>query len=150
MTLEELKKQGISNIVRDRLLTEWKQHGKIIIACDFDDTIKNWKLGTFALFRYVLTLLHACKQTGAYIVIFTACDKDRYSEIKDYCAANGLEIDSINENPIELPYGNQNKIYANIFLDDRAGIIESIEILEDTLYKYRGYLQEKKSLPDVA
>lgn len=133
----------------NRLLNEWKQHGKLIIAVDFDDTLRDWKMGDHATYTKVMNLLKACKQTGAYVVIFTACNSDRYGEIKDYCSVMGLEIDSINQNPLELPYGNQNKIYANIFLDDRAGLNEAMTMLETTLYQYRGYLQNQKNLSDV-
>ena len=32
-------------------------------------------------------------------------------------------VDTINQNPLSLPYdSNDNKIYANIFLDDKAGL----------------------------
>ena len=32
-----------------------------------------------------------------------------------------------------LPYGNNGKIYANIYLDDRAGLEEALIILEKAL-----------------
>jgi len=32
------------NKTKDRLFTEWVNHGKIIIAVDFDDTVSSWKL----------------------------------------------------------------------------------------------------------
>ncbi len=60
-------------------------------------------------------------------------------EIEDYCAKVRLHIDTINRTPFELPYGNNGKkIYANIFLDDRAGLDEAIDILESTMYRIRG------------
>jgi hypothetical protein len=49
-----------------------------------------------------------------------------------------LVIDSINENPINLPYGHHGKIYANIYLDDRAGLNEALNILEFAMYKIKG------------
>ena len=124
----------------ERLEEEWKMHGKIIIAVDYDDTISPWKMHK-SNFRNVIEILKAAKITGAYIVIFTACNKDRYQEIMDYCLSNGLEIDSINETPIDLPYGNSGKIYANIFIDDRAGLNESLNILEFAMYRVRGHKQ---------
>lgn len=124
-----------------RLCEEWKQYGKIIIAVDFDDTIRNWKLNNNEIYEKVLDLLRKCKETGAYIVVFTACNEDRYPEILKYCSSHGIEIDKINQNPIELPYGNQNKIYANIFLDDRAGLEEALKILEDAMWQIRGDLK---------
>lgn len=121
----------------ERLENEWRQHGKIIIACDYDDTISPWKLRDYDPKRTIEVLKQA-KATGAYIVIFTACNPLRYEEIKSYCASIGLEIDSINETPIDLPYGKDKKIYANIFIDDRAGLNESLNILEFAMYRIRG------------
>jgi hypothetical protein len=122
----------------DRLVREWEQHGKIIIACDFDDTIRHWGSEGFNPKR-VLEVLKVAKETGAYIVIFTASDPERYTEIEHYCQDLGLEIDTINKNPINLPYGNSGKVYANIFIDDRAGLNEALNILEFATYKIRGH-----------
>lgn len=130
-----------------RLESEWNQHGKIIIACDFDDTISPWKFHNFD-FNKVIEMLKVAQQTGAYIVIFTACNTDRYDEIRKYCADKGLTIDAINETPVELPYGKNGKIYANIFIDDRAGLHESLHILESAMYKVRGNRVNK--IDDVA
>jgi hypothetical protein len=121
----------------ERLENEWMTHGKIIIACDFDDTISPWRMHN-ADFNRVIEVLKTAKQTGAYIVIFTACNPSRYDEIRKYCSDAGLTIDTINQNPIELPYGNTGKVYANIFIDDRAGLNESLNILEFASYRIRG------------
>ena len=126
-----------------RLLKEWKEHGKIIIACDYDDTIRNWSLDDDETREAVIDLLKKAKETGAYIVIFTACSPDRYDEIKVFCNEQGVTIDSINQNPIDLPYGNTSKVYANIFLDDRAGLPQAMEILKRAMYEYRGQLHKK-------
>ena len=121
----------------DRLEREWRMHGKIIIACDYDDTISPWKMHNND-FNRVFEVLKNAKQTGAYVVIFTACMPERYEEITNYCLNNNLEIDAINETPIDLPYGNNSKIYANIFIDDRAGLNEALNILEMAMYRIRG------------
>jgi hypothetical protein len=121
----------------DRLESEWELHGKIIIGVDYDDTISPWKMNNFD-FDSVIKTLKVAKETGAYIVIFTACSEERYPEIISYCQSKGLEIDRINENPIDLEYGNAKKIYANIFIDDRGGILEAIDILEMSMYRIRG------------
>ncbi len=112
-----------------RLYKEWLEHKKIIIGVDYDDTIFPWRFSSQEQCDKVIKELILCKNTGAYITIFTCSNVDRFQEIKDYCKSKGLEIDSINENPISLPYGNVNKIYANIFIDDRAGLNESLLIL---------------------
>lgn len=125
-----------------RLFEEWKQHGKIIIAVDYDDTISPWKFQSeedINDIKKVINTVITAKHIGAYVVIFTACNPDRYDDIKQYCKSKGLEIDGINITPVDVPYGKYNKIYANIFLDDRAGLNESVEMLEDTMYKIRAH-----------
>lgn len=125
-----------------RLIEEWKQYGKIIIAVDYDDTIRNWKFNSQEICDKIIEVVKLAKEVGAYITVFTACAEDRYKEIETFCNIKGLVIDSINVNPIELPYGNQNKIYANIFIDDRAGIEEAVEILEFASYTIRSFKKE--------
>lgn len=119
-----------------RLYDEWSLHDKIVIGVDFDDTISPWKLADQKDCDEVIRQLRFAKSTGAYITIFTACDPDRYDYIKDYCKEKGLEVDSINENPIQLVYGNNKKIYANIFIDDRAGLNEALHILAEARKLY--------------
>jgi hypothetical protein len=132
-----------------RLYQEWKQHGKIIIAVDFDDTISPWKFKDTEDLQQLdktIQLLRVAQETGAYVVIFTACNPDRYDEIKSYCSSKKLTIDSINNTPLDLPYGNHGKVYANIFLDDRAGLLESMSILEKVMYMIRGEQAQKLTL----
>jgi hypothetical protein len=129
------------NKYSQRLLEEWKQHGKIIIAVDYDDTISPWRLHKEDdIYQTgIVDKLRVAKETGAYIVAFTACNEDRYPEIKQRFESLKIELDSINQNPINLPYGNQTKIYANIFLDDRAGLDQALSDLSDAMYEYRAY-----------
>lgn len=125
-----------------RLLDEWVTHGKIIIALDYDDTISPWGFRSDEDQKdmdYTLQVVKAAQSTGAYITIWTACHPDRFKEIGKYCSSKGLKIDSINANPIDLPYGKDGKIYANIYIDDRAGLREALAILETSLYQYRGW-----------
>lgn len=127
----------------DRLLNEWKQHKKIVIACDFDDTISPWRLDDPQTFSRVKSLLKRCKEAGAYIVIWTASETKRYPLIEQFCKDNELEIEGININVLDLVWGNNAKIYANIFIDDRAGLNESLTILESALNAYNLYLNER-------
>lgn len=135
------------NKYEKRLYQEWSMHGKIVIAVDYDDTISPWKFkdkeDLIELDKTIQKLIIA-KQTGAFITVWTACDKARFNEIKEYCSKKGLEIDSINENPIDLPYGKDRKIYANIYIDDRAGINEALNLLESVMYKIRSDKESKR------
>jgi hypothetical protein len=135
----------------DRLVDEWKKHGRIIIAVDFDDTLSPWTFTTEQDIydSGIIQLLANAKATGAYIVCFTACKPDRYHEIEARFKFLGIPLDSINKNPIELPYGNVAKIYANIFLDDRAGLPFAMYVLETAMWRYRGYLEGKRNLADI-
>lgn len=138
----------LKNKYSQRLLGEWIKHGKIIIASDFDSTISPFRgevpLDNEEDIARCIDLLKACQQTGCYLIIHTACKEDRHQSIKDYCAKVGLKVDTINQNPVPLTYGNNGKPFANIFLDDRAGLNEAMDILESALYQYRGTLEKYK------
>lgn len=116
-----------------RLVEEWTQHKKIIIAVDFDDTISHYKLNSQDECDQVINLLLEAKKIGCYIVLFTACDNDKHHELIDFCQKKNLQIDSVNKNPIELPFGHSGKVYANIFIDDRGGLNESMNILSQAI-----------------
>lgn len=136
----------------NRLLTEWKQHGKIIISLDFDDTIYlyNDHLGNKEDVERTIKLVKEAFMTGAYIVIFTASSIERYPEIQRYCEELQIPVSCINTNPITLPYGQNGKIYYNINLCDRSGLVQALDILEQAMYQYRGWQQSQKNLIDVA
>lgn len=121
----------------NRLTKEWKEHKKILLACDFDDSLSPWKFDDFN-YQEVFKLICEAKELGAYIVIFTACKEDRYDYIRKYCKeVGGFEIDGINENIIELPYGNNRKIYYNHLLDDRAGLMQAMAILSIAMMRVK-------------
>lgn len=139
----------------NRLLTEWKTHGKIIVSVDFDDTIFPFRHATQEECDKRIELLKQVKSTGAYIIIHTACNTDRFADIETYCDNKKLPIDGINVTPpsLDLPYGRPgSKIYYNINLCDRSGLNEAMNILESALYQYRGHLEQEKlgKLGDIA
>ena len=120
-----------------RLYKEWKEHKKIILAVDFDDTLSPWKFDDFN-YEEVFKLVREAKALGAYIVIFSACKPERFDYIRNYCKeVGGFEIDGINENVIELPYGNDRKIYYNHFLDDRTGLMQAMAILSIAMMRIK-------------
>lgn len=122
------------NIYSQRLLIEWRTHGKIILAVDFDSTIYPYHtLDNKKDIDRTIDLVKKAYEIGAYIVIFTASIEDRFKFIEDYCKSINIPISSINKNPIELPYGNNGKIYYNLNICDRSGINESLNILEEVM-----------------
>lgn len=129
----------------DRLFKEWSTYGKIIIGVDFDSTISPYHtLDNHEDIDRTIKLLRECKLTGCLIVIHTACRQDRYDKIRTYAKSVGIEVDTINETPIDLPYGKAgSKPYCNHFLDDRACLPVSLDILEQVLYMVRSFNNSK-------
>lgn len=135
----------MNNKYVNRLVEEWKAHGKIILSVDFDDTLYPYRFTSEEdqeEIRDTIKLIKQVQKVGAYLVIFTASNKDRHPEISDFCTQAGIPCDSINQNPIELPYGKEGKIYYNIMLCDRSGLKEAKEILRYAMHIYMGSMNK--------
>lgn len=114
-----------------RLVNEWREHGKIIIAYDFDDTVYDYhKRGS--TYPKVVDLLQRCEEFGAYFIVFTSCGEEKYEFIKDYLEKNGIPYNKINEDMPFVSFGGR-KVYYNILLDDRAGLLSAFTTLESSL-----------------
>ncbi len=134
----------MNNKYTDRLISEWKTHGKIVIGLDFDSTIFPWEtVDNEDDMKLVISAVRRAQTIGCYIVMHTCSDLSRHDFIMEYCKALGIEVHSINENPIELPFGGHGKPYCNIYLDDRAGLLEAVQILTDASNHIAGELQQK-------
>jgi len=116
----------------NRLLVEYVQHKKLIVAVDFDDTVFDYHQKG-RTYEYVIDLLRRCQKHGFWVVLFTACSPDKAESQKAYLTMRGIEVHSVNQNPIDLPFGNDGKIYFNILLDDRAGLGQAVEILHQVI-----------------
>ncbi len=137
------------NKYEQRLLDEWIKYDKIIIALDFDDTIFpfNTKVSTQEECNIVIDIIKKAQTLGTIITINTASVPERFDFIRQYCKERGLEIASLNINSTSLPYGNNGKIYANIYLDDRGGLGQSLEMLQNVMSKYQEYKQREQAAP---
>lgn len=108
-----------------RLLDDYKRHGNLIVAFDFDNTIYDYH-DKGASFYCVENLLRECSELGFTMILFTANeDKEKLDFCKLYCFQCGIRIDYVNESPVM----NTRKPYYNILLDDRAGLEEAYKIL---------------------
>lgn len=116
---------------KKRLLEEYKKHGKLIVAFDFDNTIFDYH-NNGGDYSEIIHLLNRCYKLGFYLVLFTCEENLIELQTKQKQTAEILGLDEnfklyINESPI---FTKSRKPYYNILLDDRAGLEESYEILK--------------------
>lgn len=90
----------ISNYkVVSRLLNEYKRHGNLVVAFDFDNTIHDYhqQMDTYPR---VVKLLKRCYTLGLTLVCYTG--NDDIELVRSTCYNNGIkEVHYINESPIK-------------------------------------------------
>ncbi len=134
-----------------RLFKEWQMHPRLIVACDFDDTVFDFHGADgdgYPRFTHdsAINLIRDCAALNFYIVVFTASAPSRWDAIRKYMKeVVNVEIASINANPIPLPYGNNGKMYYNILLDDRAGLGQAMNTLEFLIRKIKQQMHVSKA-----
>jgi len=128
------------------LVTEWLKNGKIIIACDLDDTIIPYNEEIKDNCKKMVDLILECQKEGIYFLINTARSKDKLQKGKEQVEALGIEVHGVNEMHTEWnrPYGVNGKLYANIFIDDRGGFWDSYETLRNALTIVRKIRKNEK------
>lgn len=118
------------NVVK-RLVREWKEYGSLVIAYDYDNTVFDYH-GEGHEYIDIPVLLRECKKQGAYLIVFSASEENRYEEMGNYLDKKNIPFDTINENPFFIK-NKTGKIYYNILLDDRAGLRSAYENLKEAL-----------------
>jgi hypothetical protein len=108
----------------NRLVKEWLNHERLIIACDLDDTIIPYNPELTDSCHHTVELIKDCQQEGIWFVINTARKRSQLVDSVGQVESLGIKVDSVNEMPFtwDLPIGVSGKVYANIFLDDRGGL----------------------------
>jgi tyrosine-protein phosphatase YwqE len=108
----------------NRLVKEWLEHERLIVACDLDDTIIPYNKELTESCKETVELLKECQQEGITLIINTARKDHRLAESSLEVIELGLNPASINEMPKywSQEIGISGKVYANIFLDDRGGL----------------------------
>ena len=101
-----------------RLLDEYNKYGTLVVAFDFDDTVYDFH-SKGRMYTDIITLLQNLKSINCYLICWTGNTNDVF--VKKYLDENYIPFDAINENP---PFykSPSRKVYANAYLDDRAGL----------------------------
>ena len=116
--------------VVDRLVEEWTTHrDKFIIAFDYDDTVFDYNKSGHT-YDKVIGLLHRCQNIGAYFICFSCSQPQRYPEMREYLDSRNIPVDTINGDGPHATRTDDRKPQFNILLDDRAGLSESVFILD--------------------
>lgn len=101
----------------------------MIIAVDFDGTIVEHAFPEIGKeLPGAFDALKMMKEAGHKLILWTCRnDEDSYldgrkvlTEAVDFCRENGVEFDAVNENLKELSFQPYPKIYADLYIDDRA------------------------------
>lgn len=123
----------------DRLYKQWQKHPRLIVAVDFDSTLYPLDASEKHIdYSDTINVLKRAQKHKFFIVIYSCSNTERYNKIHKYLAQFGLEVAAINSNIIDLGFEPQAKIYYNILLDDKAGLGQSIEILNKLIDKIEG------------
>ena len=113
----------------ERLIAQYKKQDKLIIAYDFDDTVRPMYCVNC---EQVQLLLRKIKDIiNAYFIVFTS-NKD-LDDVKKYLDEWEIPYDAINENAPFVPF-REGKIFYNVLLDDKAGLGETVNTLEQLLF----------------
>jgi len=112
-----------------RILDEYQKYKTLVVAFDFDDTVYDFhKKGR--LYTEVVNLLRALKEINCYLICWTG--QEDLGFVKHYLIENDIPFNSINENP-PFHISTSKKVYANVYLDDRAGLKQVFEELKQLL-----------------
>lgn len=116
-----------------RLMEEYQKYGSIVIAYDFDDTVYDFhKKGRG--YSEIINLLTDLKSINCFLICWTGQENTDF--VKSYLIENNIPFDTINENP---PFykSTSRKVYANAYLDDRAGLKQVYNELTDLVKHFK-------------
>ena len=103
----------------------------MIIAVDFDGTLcENEYPDIGRPIQPVINWLTESKKRGHKIILWTCRCGWKLDRAVEWCREHGLEFDKVNENldeVIQQHGGDTRKIYADMYVDDKAYNIEDIE-----------------------
>lgn len=129
-----------SNFLLQRLIEQYQKQDRIIIAYDFDDTVSPCYCANCTEVQSVLRM--SKENLNAYFIVYTS--NPNHEKIKQFLDYEQLPYDAINQNAPFVPFNNpEDKLFYNIFLDDKAGLGEAVRTLK-TLNRlvYQGVIKK--------
>lgn len=97
------------------------------VAVDFDGTLCENKFPKIGIaYDDVFEWLKSQRALGSKIILWTCRSGELLDEAINFCRENGVEFDSVNENPFS-DYDDSKKIFADIYLDDKAWRVEATD-----------------------
>ena len=126
---------------------EWRPKRAPIIAVDFDGTLCENAWPEIGPERpEMLQAVREAQARGAKLVLWTNRVGARLREAVDWCTARGLAFDAVNENTAQTRerfVTDSRKVFADIYLDDKACRADSPQALCDTLNETIERLKEE-------
>ena len=113
--------------------TEKEKLRKIIVACDFDDTLYDCRNKGYDLSE-LITLIKKIRPY-VYLIIFTARPQEEYTIVENYLKEKEITYDTINEEAPWMQNKYCRKVYYHILLDDKAGLETAYQSLAKLLEK---------------
>lgn len=138
LTVNQLK--VASDYYVTKLYKDWIRHGKIIICVDYDQTILPYQSFEKELCQMVVDTIKEAQAIGATVILFTCRDGEMLEKAKEYCKSINLHFDQINPIDPFLP-GYSQKPYCNVMLDDKAGLLSALYILQNAITMYKSYIE---------
>lgn len=133
------------NFLLQRLIEQYEKQDKLIVAYDFDDTVKPYWCADCSKVQSILRRLR--DNIDAYFIVYT-CNKD-HEKIKKFLDKWDIPYDSINENAPFAP-DIDGKLFYNVFLDDKAGLGEVVNTLDQFLYLVlNNYIKKSNDLGEA-
>lgn len=122
----------------ERLRDEYKKYGSLIVAVDFDDTLYDFH-NTGGSYEQVRQLVRDLKEINCFIIIWTGNQNIEF--VTNFLNENNIPFDSIND---EAPISKKlldgkfpRKVYANVYVDDRAGLEQVYNDLTELVNQVR-------------
>lgn len=107
------------------------------IAIDFDDTLAKYdpacpgEIGKPILRNIQLAV--RLQRKGHKLILWTCREGESLTRAVQWCEDTGLHFDAVNENirtdPETMRWPNSRKVYADLYIDDKAISAQSAEII---------------------